>query len=376
MLRLIRKLFAGSPPPPANPISDQEFAQYEAERQKKREELRVADERRQFERAQKKAERVKTTQKRNEARLAAAVEKHLDALYFKKKSLNFRDDYGKFQRGKWLEELEYFHDKILPRKERFIPRDELVAMLGRVVSKHRPKLALEFKETDPLAFERHVQKLLSSEGWSAHLTKGSGDQGVDLVAKKSALSLAIQCKLYSGPVGTAAVQEIVAGRVFYGCDHGWVVTNAGFTPGAKALAAKTAVSLLHYNKRNKDSYIEFKGILKGYDAVIPRAEGFALLKNAEAIYDAVWGCTYRLNKWAINTLVSVRARDVKITTWDDFVKCQPSSDERSHARREFIAATRAPSMMTKVDTEKPQNTCLPGQRTLGRDTVDQHDNAA
>lgn len=247
MLRLIKKLFA-RPSAPANPLSDEEFAQYEAEQRKKKEEVRLAAERRQKERAQRKAERDKATQKRNETRLATAIEKHLDALYFKKKSLNFRDDYGKFQGAKWRVELEYFHDKILPRKERFLPRDELIAMIGRIVSGHRPKLTPEFKETDPLAFERHVQKLLSSEGWSAHLTKGSGDQGVDLVAKKSTHSLAIQCKLYSGAVGTAAVQEIVAGRVFYGCDYGWVVTNAGFTPGAKALAAKTAVSLLHYSK--------------------------------------------------------------------------------------------------------------------------------
>lgn len=258
MLHLIRKLFAG-PPIPANPLSDEEFARYEVERQKQKDAIRVAAEHRQAEREQKKAERKKVIQKRkaerdkaiqnrHEVRLATAIEKHLDALYFKKKSLNFRDDYGKFQGRKWREELEYFHDKILPRKDRFLPRGELIATLGRVISSYRPKLTPEFKESDPQAFERYMQNLLASEGWSAHLTKGSGDQGVDVVAKKSPHSLAIQCKLYSGAVGTAAVQEVVAGRVFYGCDYGWVVTNTVFTPGAKALAAKAGVSLLHYSK--------------------------------------------------------------------------------------------------------------------------------
>lgn len=133
-----------------------------------------------------------------------------------------------------------------------------------------------------------------------------------------------------------------------------------------------------YNKRNTESYREFKGILKGYDAVIPRDKDFTLLKHADNIYGLVWGCTYRLNKWAINTLVSVRARDLKVVTWDDFLKCQPSPEEQKHARSEFLAATRAPTTAAKGDTQEgtSENPCLPGQRTLGRDSVAQHDNAA
>ena len=55
-------------------------------------------------------------------------------------------------------------------------------------------------------------------GWDAHATQGSGDQGKDVIAKRDGVSSAIQCKLYSKPVGNKAVQEALAGAQYAGMD--------------------------------------------------------------------------------------------------------------------------------------------------------------
>lgn len=103
--------------------------------------------------------------------------------------------------------------------------------------------ALEMPTT-PLALEQHCAALLNEGGWKAKTTVATGDQGVDVIARKGAVTLVLQCKLYSKPVGNKAVQEIIAGRHFAGATHAAVVSNQTYTPSARALAARTGVLLL------------------------------------------------------------------------------------------------------------------------------------
>jgi HJR/Mrr/RecB family endonuclease len=46
----------------------------------------------------------------------------------------------------------------------------------------------------------------------------------------------VQCKRQSRPVGTGAVQEVVAGAPMQDCTRTMVVTNHQFTPAARKLA--------------------------------------------------------------------------------------------------------------------------------------------
>lgn len=92
-------------------------------------------------------------------------------------------------------------------------------------------------------FERWVAEALARFGWKAEVTRGSGDQGLDVIAEKAGKRVGLQCKLYGGPVGNKAVQEAHAGKVYYGVDAVGVLTNASFTPSATALAAVTGVKL-------------------------------------------------------------------------------------------------------------------------------------
>ena len=93
-------------------------------------------------------------------------------------------------------------------------------------------------------FEQFSAVLLQKNGYSdVKVLGGSGDQGVDITAKKNEISYAIQCKCYSSNLGNTPVQEVNAGRQFYGCHVGVVLTNRYFTAGAKELAEKTGVLL-------------------------------------------------------------------------------------------------------------------------------------
>ena len=93
-------------------------------------------------------------------------------------------------------------------------------------------------------FEVYVALLLEDNGFKhVALTKGSGDQGVDILAERNGKTYAIQCKNYEGAVGNFAVQEAYTGAQFYGCDAAAVICPGEFTRGAKELAQSTGVLL-------------------------------------------------------------------------------------------------------------------------------------
>lgn len=93
-------------------------------------------------------------------------------------------------------------------------------------------------------FEAYVADVLRDNGFKkVQVTKGSGDQGADVLAERNGVSYAIQCKNYEGSVGNFAVQEAYAAAQFYGCDRAAVICPGEFTRAAKELAESTGVVL-------------------------------------------------------------------------------------------------------------------------------------
>ena len=93
-------------------------------------------------------------------------------------------------------------------------------------------------------FEYWCADLLKQNGFEkVEVTPGSGDQGVDVLAEKGGVKYAIQCKCYSKDLGNTPIQEVEAGRIYYGCHVGVVMTNRYFTSGARDLAQKTGALL-------------------------------------------------------------------------------------------------------------------------------------
>jgi HJR/Mrr/RecB family endonuclease len=63
-----------------------------------------------------------------------------------------------------------------------------------------------------------------------------------------AISVVLQCKKSSTPVGNKAVQEAHAGKGFMDADYAIVVSNNSFTPSAKQLASTLGILLLHHDQ--------------------------------------------------------------------------------------------------------------------------------
>lgn len=98
-------------------------------------------------------------------------------------------------------------------------------------------------------FEHWCADLIRKNGFiNVEVTRGSGDQGVDVLAEKDGIHYAIQCKCYTGNLGNTPIQEVHAGKAMYNCQIGVVMTNRYFTAGAKELAEKTGVLLWDRDK--------------------------------------------------------------------------------------------------------------------------------
>ena len=100
---------------------------------------------------------------------------------------------------------------------------------------------LQFDQLDHLTgpeFEQRLAILFRHQGYCVELTKGSGDQGTDLLLSNGNIRIAVQAKRYTARVGNGAIQELLGGMLFYNCSQGIVVTTSDFTRSAKELAAK------------------------------------------------------------------------------------------------------------------------------------------
>ena len=111
-------------------------------------------------------------------------------------------------------------------------------------------------------YEEKCAKLLKARGFTdVKVTPGSGDQGIDVLAKKGGKKYGVQCKYYEGTVGNKAVQEAFAGASFYDCAVAMIITNSKLTEPAKKLAVKLGVEVWEgidaiYLQKNDEEYIK------------------------------------------------------------------------------------------------------------------------
>lgn len=109
----------------------------------------------------------------------------------------------------------------------------------------RKKTILErIDEMEGAEFERFCAALLDDLGYQQiHVTKSTGDQGVDIIAIRGGLRWAFQCKRYASKLGNAAIQQVNTGKMMYSCQKAVVITNNYFTSGAVKAAKTVGVEL-------------------------------------------------------------------------------------------------------------------------------------
>ncbi|MBD8451887.1 restriction endonuclease [Serratia rubidaea] len=207
---------------------------------------------------------IKSSRETDEEMFKSAVSKHLPVLARKRNAYITKDDYGNLIFDKWFKEEEYYLSKLnyTPHStEYYSGMDELEQklLLDEMIDEYIDGCDLSVDYSDdfsPDEYEQYCSDVLSGIGWDSRVTKGSGDQGVDVIASKDGVTVAIQCKKYASPVGNKAVQEVIAGKGYYGADIGLVVTNNTYTPSARRLAQSHQIHLLHHDDLyNIDSLI-------------------------------------------------------------------------------------------------------------------------
>ncbi len=190
---------------------------------------------------------------------------HMTVLAGRRIGLTRADHYGVVHDDGWSDEISYFIENVvqpqLSLRQRQTLQDTGVSHSFRrwIDGEAARRASVDFPSLDkvdvgslsPNEFETWCAKELRNFGWSANLTPSGADQGADVIATKGGLSVAIQCKLYSSPVGNKAVQEVFASARHYGVSHAAVVTNSDFTRSARVLAASTNVALLHFSELDR-----------------------------------------------------------------------------------------------------------------------------
>lgn len=98
----------------------------------------------------------------------------------------------------------------------------------------------EIDAMDGWAFEQFVARFLDNEEYTdVEVTKGAGDNGVDILATKGHNRYAIQVKRYTGKVPRNAVSDAVGGIGAYFCNAAMVITNSRLSPQAYEFAARS-----------------------------------------------------------------------------------------------------------------------------------------
>ncbi|MCJ2036780.1 restriction endonuclease [Methylobacterium sp. J-068] len=186
--------------------------------------------------------------------IRAVARRHARILALRRRQECFVDAYGNLISDGWERERAYFAERtVIPHLEARGFGDigdalweDILAIVEQVAVGVDLPDESDAPE-DGIAYERYCATLLRNTGWLARATQASGDQGADIIAEQAGVRLVVQCKRYAKPVGNGAVQEIVAATQYWSADMAAVVSNAGFTPAARKLAAATGVLLLHHD---------------------------------------------------------------------------------------------------------------------------------
>ncbi|MBY0258650.1 restriction endonuclease [Methylobacterium sp.] len=180
--------------------------------------------------------------------------RHARTLALRRRQECFVDAYGNLIQDGWERERAYFAERsVVPLLETHGQAEiddalweDILGIIEAVAAGVDLPDESEAPE-DGIAYERYCAAQLREAGWQARATRASGDQGADIVAEQAGVRLVVQCKRYAKPVGNGAVQEIAAAMPYWSGDMAAVVSNAGFTPAARKLAAAAGVLLLHHD---------------------------------------------------------------------------------------------------------------------------------
>lgn len=207
-----------------------------------------------------------------------------EAKHFLEKKLRTKiEDWHSFNSIGFTDKFLFLHAKAFSHSLSNFSYDEDEYLIGLLVSMdivaesaNTNISAIEYSENfTGHEYEHFVSEIINELGYESYVTKGSGDQGVDVIAEVNNYKIAIQCKHYNSKVSNKAIQEIHAAKGIYDCDFALVVSNNDYTKSAREAAAKLDVNLLHHE--DIPAFIEW--IEENYPAQKTQGESSLLNKH-------------------------------------------------------------------------------------------------
>lgn len=96
----------------------------------------------------------------------------------------------------------------------------------------------------PEEFEEHIADIFDKMGYDTNLTPKSYDYGVDIIATNKDEKIAIQVKMYeTRPVNYKDIMYLYAGKDYYDCNKGLLITTGSCDPLAVSVANKLGIEI-------------------------------------------------------------------------------------------------------------------------------------
>ena len=133
------------------------------------------------------------------------------------------------------------HDNMMANQEllRLQQEERIKAEKFEYENFHRVAMNLEYwtagstNEKKGLNLERKFGILLKRLGFTVKFTPKSGDDGIDIIAQKGGLSVAVQCKNYAAKVSASEIRDFAGALKFFRESSpdaaGWLVAPNGFS---------------------------------------------------------------------------------------------------------------------------------------------------
>lgn len=150
-----------------------------------------------------------------------------------------------------------------------------------------------------IEFEKICQVLVEKMGFTAEITKASGDGGIDIIAYNHQPLLSgkyiIQCKRYSGSVGEPIIRDLYGVVTSERANKGILMTTGSFTKQAIAFAEGKPIELINGDMLHdlilkyvfNDKILSEQNLVQGYlvdTQIIKLSPSFSPLKDKDMHY--------------------------------------------------------------------------------------------
>jgi hypothetical protein len=172
----------------------------------------------------------------------------------------------------------------------------------------------------PEQLERNIADMYNLMGYETKLTPKSYDYGVDVIASNNDEKIAIQVKMYeTRPVNYKDVMYLYAGKDYYDCDKGLMITTGSCDTLAIKVASKLGIEIQEHFVLKNTQTINKKKIIETY----------------HNDFEDVWQKFIKPLKGQ-TILTGTGKKNIIIEVSDDFLRRQSSTGEVSKIEKQIF----------------------------------------